>query len=400
MDSFHWNNNNKITLPFVKNILPPTLYANRRVRIVQNKPIHIRRFLPGKGSLRVLKNQEVSPEDIIGFSTVNAGFAAVNISRELGINPQEGAQYLQRGIGKTIFKGELLAFKKSLLSKKILTSPTDGLIEKYDSKSGELIIKFLSKETPLTSGVYGIVDFVDNANNEVLIKTLAVQLFGIIGSGKERSGILTVIGGRGGLVDPKLINKNLSRQIVVSGGLIYGPTLRKAAAFGVAGIVCGGYNVADYQSIAGTLLPQNKLGTDVGLSIIATEGFGSIPIGTDIFDIIRSYEGKFVFANGNIGQILLPSQNRDSILTLRKISLPVLPLSKIGALRPDLELAQLKNGMRVRIIWPPYMGEQGKIIKIDASPTVLESGISTFLLTVELPNSKIKVPYPNVEVIV
>lgn len=400
MDAFHWDNKNRINIPFVKNIMPATLYANRRVRVVRNKPIHIRRTLPGNGSLRVSKNQEVSPEDIIGFSSVNAGFAAVNISRELGVSPQEGAQYLQRAIGKTIFKGELLAFKKGLLSKKIITSPTDGLIERYDPKSGELIIKFISKETPLTSGVYGIVDSVDTLNNEVLIKTLAVQIFGIVGSGKERSGILTIISGRGGLADPKLINKSLSKQIVVSGSLIYGPTLRKAAALGVAGIVCGGYNVADYQSIAGTLVPINKLGTDVGLSIIATEGFGSIPIGTDIFDIIRAYEGKFVFANGNIGQVLLPSQNQDSILTLRKISLPVLPLSKIGALKPDLELVQLKNGLKVRIIWPPYMGEQGKIIKIDASPTMLESGISTYMLTVELPNSKIKVPYPNVEVII
>lgn len=377
----------------------PTLLANKRVRMVLQKCVHVRRTLSGKGSLRIAKNQEITPEDILGYSTVNAGFAAVNLAQVLGVPAPEAVQFLQRPIGKTIFKGELLAFKKGLLSKKIITAPTDGLIESYDLKSGELKIKYISKEIPLTAGVYGIVDDINIQNGEVLIKTLVTEIYGIYGSGKERSGTMAIIGGRGDLLSPASIISKLSKHIIVSGGLIYGSTLRKAAGYGVYGIVCGGYNVSDYRSITGTLSPQNRLGTDVGLSILATEGFGSVPIGEDIFNVITKHEGQFVFINGNIGQVLLPSPSSDSILALRKISLPVLAISRIGNLRPETKIAEIKIGDTVRIIWPPYMGAQGKVEEIDKTATVLESGISIFLLTVATPAAKIKVPYPNVELI-
>lgn len=400
MDTQFWNQNQKVITTLTKPFKSAsTLLANKRVRIIPQKCVHVRRALSGKGSLRIAKNQEITPADILGYSTVNAGFAAVNLARALGVSPGEALQYLQRPIGKTIFKGELLGFKKGLLGKKIVTAPTDGLIENYDPKSGELKIKYISKEIPLTAGVYGIVDDINIQNGEVLIKSLVTEIYGIYGSGKERSGTMEIIGGRGDLLSAASITPKISKHIIVSGGLIYGSTLRKAAGYGVYGIVGGGYNVSDYRSITGTLSPQNRLGTDVGLSILATEGFGSVPIGEDIFNEIKKHDGQFVFINGNMEQLLLPSPSSDSILALRKISLPVLAIGRVGSIKPETKIAEIKVGDTARIIWPPYMGAQGKVEGIDKTATVLESGISTYLLTLATPTAKIKVPYPNVEII-
>lgn len=400
MDTQLWNQNKG----FISNIQgnfksTPHLLANKRIRLITTKCIHIKRALSGIGRFNAAKNQEVSPDDILGYSNIDAGFAAVNLAQTLGVSANEAARYLERPIGKTIFRGELLALKKGLLGNKVITAPTDGLIESYDPRNGELKIKYISKEIALTAGVYGIVDDINLQNSEVLIKTLVSEIYGIFGSGKERSGILAIIGGRGDLFTPRAVSTKISKQIIVAGGLIYGSTLRKSVEYGVYGIVCGGYNVSDYRAIAGTLSPHNRLGNDVGLTILATEGFGSIPIGEDIFNEIQKHEGGNVFINGNAGQLILPSQSSDSILKLRKISLPILAMRKVGSLGPETTISEIKAGDRVRIIWPPYMGAQGKILGIDKTATVLESGISTYLLTVETPMLKIKVPYPNVEII-
>lgn len=375
------------------------LKANYRVRIKPNQVVHIRRTISGKGSLKVSKNQEVTPDDIIGVYIIEAGFSAVNLAKELGVSPSEALRYLKVPIGRTIFKGELLAYKKGFFSEKIITAPTDGLIDEYNPKSGELRMKFLTKELPLASGVFGKVDSVDNARGEVTIRTLVTQVYGVFGSGIERSGILHHIGGSSSLVSGLEIKPGMSKQVIIGGALAYGEALRKAAVVGISGIICGGFNLNDYISIVGSLNAHSRLGTDVGISLMATEGFGLLPIGNDIFELTKQYSGRYVFINGNLNQLLLPSANSDSILTVRKTALPILPLSKVPAIKPDLTIVDIKIGDRVRIIWPPFMGAQGRVTSIDKKVTVIESGISTYLLTVETPRQMLKVPFTNVEVI-
>lgn len=375
-------------------IKPPR--ANRRTRILFNRVIHIRRNLVGKGKILVSKNEEIEPHDILGKATLTAGFLVINLAKKLGVSSQECLKYLQRPVGKTIFKGELLAFKKGILNKKFITAPTDGLIENLDPQTGELRIEFLPKEIPLTSGVVGIVDDIDQKNGQVLVKTLATEVYGVFGSGKERSGVLNVLGARMDLLHASKIVDSLKQHIVVAGALIYGEALRKAAGLGVYGIISGGLNVSDYKSIINTLDPRSRIGSDVGLSIFATEGFGPLPIGEDIYNLLKSFHSKFVMIHGNTTKLLLPSADPDSILALRKTSLPILKSPQIA---PELTLSEVNIGMKARIIWPPFMGSVGKVVGIDKSVTTLESGVSTHLLTIETPSRKIKVPYTNIELI-
>lgn len=372
------------------------LNANFRARVNFNKCMHVKRTLVGKGKLLVNVNEEIQPHDILGKSNLSAGFSVINLAKKLGVSPSEGLKYLQRPIGKSIYRGELLAYKKGLLNKKFLTAPTDGLIENYDPESGELRIQFLPKEIPLTSGVVGIIDEVDHTLGEVVIKTIVTEIYGAFGSGKERSGILNVLGSRGDLVHSSQITEDLKQHIIVAGAVIYGEALRKAAGFGLFGIVSGGLNVEDYKGIINSIDPRSRIGSDVGMSIFATEGFGPLPIGEDIYGHLKKYDGKFVIISGNTSRLILPSNDLDSILTLRKISLP---LTNLPTTSPEVVVKQLKLGSSVRIIWPPFMGATGIISEIDKSVTKLESGISTYLITVETSTKKIKVPYTNIELI-
>lgn len=369
--------------------------AAKRVRIRPDTPIHVKRELQGKGKLSVAVGQEVAPHDILGESIVSAGFSVINLVRELGVSREEALKCLQRPLGARFYKGELIALKKGLVGKKIVTSPTDLVAESYNAETGDLHLKFLPKQIPMTAGVYGIVDSVDQLSGEVLIKTLATEVYGVLGSGYERSGLLYVIDTHG-LIHPNQITTFFSQKILMVNGLIFGESLRKVVGYGAHGVICGGLNMADYLAMVGEVSPRKRVGNDIGISIMATEGFGSLLLGEDILSVIRRYQEKFVFMNGNTCKLILPTLQVDSILSLRKISLPIIKTPQIA---PTVGVGTISKGSRIRVINPPFMGLQGVVIGVDQTPTLLPSGISTYLLTVDSPGRKIKVAYPNVELI-
>ena len=253
---------------------------------------------------------------------------------------------------------------------------------------------FLPKEIPLTAGVVGIVDDVNHETGEVVIRTLVDEIYGVFGSGKERSGTLEILGNSGDLLQPSQIKESMKQHIMVTGALIYGEALRKAAGFGLYGIITGGLNATDYKAIINSIDPKSKIGSDVGFSLIATEGFGPVPIGEEVYTLLKKYQGKFVIIHGNTNRLLLPSSNSDSILFLRKVALPYF---RTPAVAPELDVRQLKLGSKVRIIWPPFMGAVGVVSTIDQTITKLDSGVSTYLLTVETQSRKIRLPYTNIE---
>lgn len=372
------------------------LYANFRKRVNADKVSHVKRSLLGQGKLSVSVGQEVAPHDVLGQYYLVGGFSSFNLAKKLNVSPKEAPKYLQKQIGAQIFEGELLALKKGFLGNTIVTSPADGVIDFYDESRGELRLKFISKPIQLTSGVYGIVERVDKALGEVTIKSLVTEVYGVIGSGKERSGILNILGQPDTLLSKNFLNSQSRQKIVVVGSIINSELLKKAASLGVYGIVGGGIDARDFKSMTGAIHPYYRVGTDVGITINCTEGFGAITMGPDVFQVLKSYEGKFVFISGNTPKLLLPTPNPDSIMGLRKTALP-----KTGSVEklPEIFQTVLKIGAKVRIIGMPFRGHQGVVEAIDQTVTLMESGIATYMILVNTPSRKMKVPYPNIEVV-
>ena len=90
-------------------------FAPSAVRVEKDVVKRVIRKLKGKGQLNINVGQEVTPADIIGTSTVSAGFRTLNLAGSLGVAGPEAGKYLTRKIGQRIYQGELLAFKKNLL---------------------------------------------------------------------------------------------------------------------------------------------------------------------------------------------------------------------------------------------------------------------------------------------
>ncbi len=373
------------------------LNANARIKIIPHKATHIIKQVPTGGEILVRQNEEIKASDVIGRFRQTAGFRSINAPQELGVSPKDVTKYLMREVGKTIYKGELLAEKKELLGKKEIKAPTDAVINSVDPTSGIIMLRLLPKEVPVMSGVNGIVDFIDAQTGNIYIKTLVTQINGALGSGKQQGGLLKIIGNQRSFTMDNLIPDTVHQTIILGGALIYIETIRKALEYGAVGIISGGINARDYKSLIGLSSFHLGYGNDIGVSVLIEHGFGAIPLSEDSYRLLWENEGKFIYMDGNNRRILLPSSETDSILRVRQVMLPILQQGAIEP--PENHVGLLSVGTKIRSIWPPFMGSEGKIVSIDQSPTMLESGIATYLVTIEIAGQKVKVPYSNIEIV-
>lgn len=375
-------------------------FAPMRLRVEKDVVTRVMRILRGKGVLNVRVGQQVSPDEIIGSATISAGFRTLNLSTLLSVSPADVGKLLVRKLGQRIYKGELLALKKGWLGKKVVTAPTDGVLDFLNNKTGELRITFLPKKVDLPAGVFGVVEAVDAERGQVIIRTLVCRVYGICGSGHPRDGILHILSRKDALIPKSEILPEYEGHILAGGSLIFKDTLSSAISTGVNGIITGGIEARDYRAVAGgRLVFPKKIDNDVGISVVVCEGFGSIPIGGDIFEILQSFEGKFVFLDGNKASISLPSPLSSSLVKIKNTKLPELQKD----LTPDSDrialISELECGLKVRVVGNAYLGEQGKLLAVNDSLSLLPSGTYDYLATVETTRRKIQVPVANLEII-
>lgn len=374
------------------------LYISGRLRVCPKTVLHIKRTLAGgKGTITALQKQEVGPADILGEGQTFSGFHVINLSKELGVDPKKAPSYLKRQIGQTIFQGELLAQKTGIIKfgNKNILAPQDGILDSYDSTNGNLRIKLAIKKNKLVSGVYGVIDYINHQAGEIVIRTQATVIYGILGSGKEREGLLKIIGNAGDLITDNQISDDLKGKIIVGGGLILPNTLSLAMQMGVSGFITGGINVTDYKSINGGKIAVSKQWSDIGITVLVTEGFGMASIGEDIFSILKAHDNRFVVIDGNNRRLILPTNKPESLNDTRKTKLPETFCEMLSG---EISNINLEIGKKVRVISPSLLGMQGVIESIDKSETVLPSGVKTYLVTVA-GKKRIRVPYQNLEMI-
>ncbi|MDO8498763.1 MAG: hypothetical protein Q7S44_03175 [bacterium] len=374
-------------------------YANARLRVKKNSVTHIQRFLVNaRGKIKVSVGQEVFPEVVLAEGQVSGGFRTIRLAGDLGVNPSQAESLLSRPLGQIIYQGELLAVRKGFFGtqQKIILSPVDGVLDVYDKKSGNLKLRLLPKLSKLVSGVYGIVDRVDEAKNLVMIRSFGTVVHGVLGSGRSREGLLEILASREMLVSSKQILPSQQGRIVVGGGLVFLDALEKTMIVGVSGIISGGINAPDYLAMSGGAWNiRMKKWADVGVGLLVTEGFGSVPLGEDIYDILREHNEHFVILEGTRGRLILPSTEPDCLKKIRetKISLPD------EEMEGSLQVITLQVGLKVRLLSASFLGNQGVIESIDQSATLLPSGLSTVMVTVVSSNRKLRVPYTNLEVL-
>jgi hypothetical protein len=268
-------------------------------RIEDKKSFILDRFYPGKGRSTVKVGQRVEDTEIIAHCEVSAGQRLVKIAHALGVSGKDAQKFLTRKVGDRIYEGEVVARKKGLLGvgKKEIKSPVDGVVTEVD-KRGDLILKFLPLPVRLLAGAAGMIKEVTEA--KISIDTTGTRVHGFVSLGRERDGIIEIIGGPKEFILPNKITTESKGKILVGGALLEKSALEKAVTLGVEGIITGGMNYRDFDNLGG--------GEDIGTSIMVTEGFGSAPMGDDIWNFFKQKEGRLGFLLGSANQLVIPQE--------------------------------------------------------------------------------------------
>lgn len=331
----------------------------------------IERRLPSAGKLLVKPSDKVSPEDIVGEAEISGGFRKINLAQILGISTSSVIKVLVKKEGEVVYKGEPLARSRRLLGlrSKVYLSPVDGVVEAVEG--GEITIRFAPSEIQLSAGFSGVVESVTEGE-QVSIRTTAARILGAVGAGRERFAHLKVVGKPGEFLLPQHLDSTAAGKVVAGGAVVTADTIEKALAIGVKGLITGGVN--SHETLGWSE------GSDLGLTIVAIEGYGFHPIGDDVYEALTKYDGQYVAISGEKAEVLVSVQGE--------------PVAKTPPAWRELKL-----GDTVRVVAGADLGKAGPAEAVSASPVKLESGLTTKVVSFKCEGEKIISPWQNLEII-
>ncbi len=352
------------------------------------------RRLPLKGEVLVETGQTVTPDTIVARASLPGLMQSVKVAVQLGIDADEMPGILLVKEGDAVEKGQVLGATKAFFGmfKSEAKSPTAGTVETISGVSGNVGVRQAPLPIDLTAYLSGTI--AETMPGEgVIVQTEGALIQGIFGIGGERVGEIQMVSEspESDLTETE-ITAALAGKIIVGGANVSGAALRKASEVGVTGIVVGGIIDKDLIDFLGYDIGVAITGHEnITLTLVITEGFGTIAMARRTFELLRSLAGKSASING-------ATQIRAGVIRPEVIVPLGSPSSSVPAGSGDE--GNLSIGTPIRIIREPYFGKLASVSGLPPQLTVIGSGASVRVLEANLADgSVVTVPRANVEII-
>jgi len=350
------------------------------------------RELPIRGEILVQQGQRVEGDQIVARAKVDGELRIVRVSDELGIAPAELAQSLTVAQGDTVQQGAVLAEMRGLwgLFRSTVSAPISGTIEFISLSTGHIGLRAAAQPLNLTAYIAGTVSAIE-AERAVVIETQATFVQGIFGVGGERLGIIHLMAVKeDGIVDVQHVPNDTQGLILVGGCSPTLAALTKAAAGGAVGFITGSIDGATLSAYLGYDIGIALTGDeDISMTVIVTEGFGSVAISRRVLDALRQVDGMSASINGAT-QVRAGAQRPEIIA----------PAASVAQHDRCAASNGLVVGARVRLIRVPYFGAIGTVEQLPHELEQIESGAMARVLRARLEGGAIvTVPRANVELL-
>lgn len=266
-----------------------------------------KRGLDKTSQISIKVNDIVRPETVIAAGWRKSGYRTFNLAKLFNVDPHKSGDLLQRTIGSRIYKGDIIASSKEWLGmkEKVFRSPLNGVLLDYNPVSSRLTIQYLPTEIKIVAGVYGKVLQI-LPGEHVVIGTRVNLVRGLVGFGVDREGSVVEVGYPDIPIQSDQILPKHKGKVIFGGTSISLDALYKALSLGVQMVVTGGISFEDFVRLRGTKGRYE----DVGISVLATEGFASSPIYPKVYDLLKQAENRHVFFQSDRNSLVIPiSQN-------------------------------------------------------------------------------------------
>jgi hypothetical protein len=350
------------------------------------------RRLPLKGGVVVSPGEEVQPETVVARTELPGILRTVRAAERLGIDPDELPAAVRVTEGQTVSAGTLLAESRSFfgLFHSECHAPVDGRVEIINPVTGHISIREKSQPVEVTAYVRGRIAEV-LPDEGVVVETQGALIQGIFGIGGERQGRIRMVAEHPDQVlGPDDLSPEMAGEIVVGGANVTGEVLRRAAEFGITGIVVGAIVDEDLVRFLGYDIGVAITGHEaISLTLVLTEGFGHIRMARRTFSLLRSLEGRPASING-------ATQIRAGVIRPEII----VPRDDLSAAEEQAETHDLDVGTPIRIIREPYFGLLATVAALPPEPREIPTGAHVRVLEAQLENGeRVVVPRANVEII-
>ncbi len=354
-----------------------------------------RRTLPIPGEVIVQQGDRVQSSDVVAQANLPGDVTPLNLANLLSVSPADVPACMLRGEGERIEKGELLAESQGIFGffKSRHIAKVSGTIESVSKVTGQVMVR--GEPQPVRVLAYLAGEVLEVLPREgVVIGAHVSFVQGIFGIGGEAFGTIRMACPEADQdLTEELIPDDMRGQIVVGGARVTGTALRRAADVAVSAIITGGIDDDDLRDLLGHDLGVAITGGEqVGLTLVLTEGFGTIAMAQRTWQLLESRAGDRAAVNGAT-QIRAGVQRPEILIPLTQ---PVPDDShKTHATSGYLEI-----GSPVRIIRDPYFGLIGTVAALPEQPHRLPSGSMARVLSVKLDAGEdVVVPRANVELL-
>lgn len=362
------------------------------LRITSQTVIRKTRRLPLPGDVVVAAGDGVTPETVVARTYLPGAVQNVNIANVLGIPPQDVTHCMLKTPGQSVAAGEELARSKGLfgLFQSTVQSPIAGTIELVSDVTGQVLVREPPVPVQVEAYIEGTVVEVLSGEG-VVIEARGAFVQGIFGVGGERCApLLMLTADPAAVITEADIHAQCAGKIVCGGGLVTLEALRKLQRVGGLGIVVGGVHYHDIGELLGYQLGVAITGGEqIGLTLVATEGFGRMRMADRTFRLLHAHEGRRASISG-------ATQIRAGVIR-PEVIIPSEPDDR-GATGTETPVQGLVVGSPVRVIRDPYFGRLGTVVELPPQPQMLPTEALVRVLDVQLDSGeRVTVPRANVE---
>lgn len=362
--------------------------------VTERTVVHKRRLLPIPGTVKVKAGDQVRPDSLVARTELPGKVHSINVANMLGVAPDEVREFLVKKEGDTVQHDEVFAENKPFIKwfKTEVRAPIQGTIDNVSTVTGQVLFREPPRPLDLLAYVEGAVSEV-HPGQGVTIETTCTLVQGIFGVGGEAWGELAMaVTAPDDTLTPDKLTAAMKGKIVVGGAFLGAATLARAKEAGVAALVVGGIHDKDLRALLGYDLGVAITGTEkIGLTLILTEGFGTIPMAAKTFSLLSKYAGRHASVSG-------ATQIRAGVIR-PEIIIPAKGEARTGP-RQTAEPGGIQVGAQVRIIRDPLFGRIGQVAALPHDLRQIETESHVRVLEVSFPDkTRAIIPRANVEII-
>ncbi len=361
--------------------------------VTERTTVRKRRLLPIPGTVMVAQGDRVKAGTVVAQTELPGKVHSINVANLLGIAPDEVRDYLIKKEGEPVQKEEVIAENKPFIKflKTEVRSPIQGTIDSASTVTGQVLLREPPRRLELLAYIDGVVTDAHSGQG-ITVETDCTLVQGIFGVGGETWGeVKMVVDSPDETLTADKLTAGMKGKVVVGGSFLSSDTLARAREIGVAALIVGGIHDKDLRALLGYDLGVAITGTEqIGITLILTEGFGTIPMAAKTFALLSKHQGQTASVSG-------ATQIRAGVIRPEII----IPAGSGSAQSQAVaDRGGIQVGDHVRIIRDPLFGRIGQVSALPPDLQQIETESHVRVLEVGFPDkTRAIIPRANVEIL-